>query len=650
MKRDIKLLRMSLIIAFVLCAPFYIFAQKSKGKTTSKAKPKTQTVSKSSAADNLFEEGLALFKQATAQSYQAALPKFAQAAELYEKINDAESQADSYIFIGRAYSSLGNYNQAFENYKSAVEIYQRIGNLPGQAIAWNNVGIIYRDNSNFPEAIKAYQTAVNLMRQSKNKDGEAKSLNGLGESILGTGNVNEAMPYLQQALSIWQSLGANEDRVRTVFNLGRGYFAQGDFNKGLNYLQQALNDSRQYNNPILEGDILEAMAEYYFEKGQLAKAIELRKQIFTAFRNSKASTVTPSRTLMSLNNLIVSNYRGGDFESGIANINEGINFATQRNETFVLAYLYSNNGDFLIEQGKYQEAIPTLNKAIAISKQTGDKYIEAATYLKFGLVYLNLKDFDQAENYFIQAKQLIPQGNSFFVDLHGRILAGQIFLGIEVNDKGKISEYINEGQRIGVEKSGSQGAMEFLTAVGTSQLFEGKKQEAIQTYNKAFQLADLKGHEIQKAKIQYHTTYANLQIGNAQSALQSAQASHDFFKRIGNDQMDMNTHIQMASGLIQMNQLQPAFQNLNSALEFAQKLNDSESLMVIYFRMAEVNRQGQSFDNAIQYYNQAFQLAENTDDRSSQKLILNEMGDTFEKKGDKKKAKEYRDKAKKIRN
>ena len=315
-----------------------------------------------------------------------------------------------------------------------------------------------------------------------------------------------------------------------------------------------------------------------------------------------------------------------------------------------MAYLYSNNGDFLIEQGKYQEAIPTLNKAIAISKQTGDKYIEAATYLKLGLVYLNTKDFDQAENYFIQAKQLIPQGNSFFVDLHGRILAGLINLGIEENDKGKIREYINEGQRIGVETSDSQGTMEFLTAVGNSKLFEGKKQEAIQTYNKVFQLAELKGHEIQKAKIQYHITYAYLQIGNAQSALQSAQASHDFFKRIGNDQMDMNTHIQMASGLIQMNQLQPAFQNLNSALEFAQKLNDTESLMVIYFRMAEVNRQGQSFDNAIQYYNQAFQLAENTDDRASQKLILNEMGDTFEKKGDKKKAKEYRDKAKKIRN
>lgn len=646
MKKQTNLFWILVLMALTISLPSTVFSQKGKGKTVVK-KPVSQP--KTSQGTLAFNEGKRLFDQGTAASYNSALQKYNEAIGHFERENNTEMLAETYLQMGRTHKRLNNFQESINTYGKAYQIFVKLGDNDGVADILNNTAVVFRDVGQFKDALENYQESLPLMRAKKDKRGEAQVLNGIGESMVGLGNVNEAMPFLQQALAIWQTLGASEDRVRTLYNLGRANFVLGDTQQGLSFCQQALSDSRQYNNPLLEGDILETMAQHYNETGNLIKAVELRNQIFTAYNNSKASTVTPYRVMLSLVNLTYTYFKAGDFQTGFKLSNDGINYATRHKEDYMMSYVQGNTGSYLYEQGKFNESIPYLNKGIAIAGQAGNKSNQSFYYAVLGLVYLEMEDFEQAENSLNQAKQLMQPGKDN-ESSQGIILSSLIRLYAEQGEKGKVNEYINEGRSLGLDKGKAQGAIQFLAAVASSQLKAGKAQEAVQTFNQAFALATKIGHEVEKAKILYEISYAYLQSGNAQNAVNAAQFSHDFFKKIGNTRKDMLTHIQMGSGLMQMNQLQPAFQQFSEALTFAQTFNDTESQMLIYFKMGEANRMANYFDNAIQNYNQAFQIAENTQDKDSQKLILNEIGDTYEKSGNKKKAKEFRDKAKKIKN
>lgn len=61
-------------------------------------------------------------------------------------------------------------------------------------------------------------------------------------------------------------------------------------------------------------------------------------------------------------------------------------------------------------------------------------------------------------------------------------------------------------------------------------------------------------------------------------------------------------------------------------------------------------QQARDNNRSLQYFNSALQIAERLNDAEAQRRILNNVADLYEKSGDKRKGKEYRDKAKKVRN
>ncbi|MBX7169592.1 MAG: tetratricopeptide repeat protein [Pyrinomonadaceae bacterium] len=634
------------LVLMTICLSGQILAQKAKPKP--KPKPKTaptQTNSKNSAADKLLDEGIKLFEQGTKESLEAAASKFDSAVRIYQ---GSEGTANALMLLGRTYKKLNDLQTAFRHYNNALVEYQSINNTEGKAAALNNMGGVMRDLGKFSEALGYYQQSLPLMRQTNNKKGEAQTLNGIGECYFNLGNGQQALQNFQQADSIWQSLDSNEDKVRTTYNLGRIAFAYNEIQQGLNYLNKALNESRQFDNPILEGDILEALAAYYNATGDLTKAIDYRRQIFNAYSNAKASLVSVTRILLSVNNLQVSYYRAGDFQNALQLLDNGIRRGEQAGEIESTAFLIGNKGVLLTDQGKYEEAMKYLNQGITVARQSGNKYSEAYFLASLGIAYAETGEYQEGINYLNQALQTVPAGTE--PETEGKVIAGLIAVYAMAGDKNKSNQMIQLAMTRNIDKGVNAGSVMVIYTAGLSALMSGQAQQALQYFNQAFLIANKLNHEVEKNRILVSAADAYAKLGDYQNSFQSAQKSHDFYKKIGNDWMDMKTHSQMGEALLNLGQSQQAIDNFNSAIGFAQKLGDKETQILSLFGLGMVYRNSQDYANSLQCLTQALNLAEETDDKDSQKFVLNEMGNIYEKSGDKKKAKEFRDKAKKIKN
>lgn len=636
----------TLLAALFACFPFEISAQRKTTKAP--AKPRPKATPKSSPGDTAIEMGLKLFSEGTTTSLQSALEQFSRAAELYEQGNNSEGVGNSRILLGRTYKKLNDIQEASRQYEMALDIYTAIGNVPGRAAALNNIGGVLRDLGRFADSVTAYQSALPLMRQTKNRKGEAQSLNGLGESLFALGQRDQAVARFREAEAIWQTLSANEDKVRTIFNLGTASLAMGQTDSGLSYYQTALNDSRQFNDPILEGDILEAMAAYYNSVGELVKAIEYRRRIFDAYRKSKASTVTTSRVLLSVNNLQVSYYRAGRFAEAFEMLEEGIALGRQSNESLVTAFLVGNKGILLSDQGRFRDAIGFLEQGIAAARQSGNKLPEGYFLAGLSRVYLELGDYRQALAFAKQAVQVVPSG--FEPETEGKVVSQLIRAYVANGDKGGASDAIRMAVNRNLDKGSNAGAVQVLGAMGFASLVSGQSEQALRMFDQAYTLASKLNHEVEKARTLYEASFAYSAAGNYQNALQALQRSHDFFKGVGNDHLDMKTHIEMAANLLKVSRVDESIQNLNAALEFAQKLNDTVSEGIIFYNLGLVYQQARDNNRSLQYFNSALQIAERLNDAEAQRRILNNVADLYEKSGDKRKGKEYRDKAKKVRN
>lgn len=64
-----------------------------------------------------------------------------------------------------------------------------------------------------------------------------------------------------------------------------------------------------------------------------------------------------------------------------------------------------------LNEGKYQEALKTLERALAISLQIGDKLVEATTINNMGEVYRSLGQYPKALDYYRQSLTISKQIN-----------------------------------------------------------------------------------------------------------------------------------------------------------------------------------------------------------------------------------------------
>jgi tetratricopeptide (TPR) repeat protein len=191
-------------------------------------------------AERLFNEGMKLYQQGTADSLRQAIKKWEEALPLYRMVNDRGGEATTLNNIGLVYDALGEKQKALDFYNQALPIIRAVGDRGGEATTLNNIGSVYSDLGEKQKALDYYNQALPIIRAVGDRGGEAITLNNIGLVYDALGEKQKALDYYNQALPILKAVGDRGGEAITLNNIGLVYSDLGEKQKALDYYNQAL--------------------------------------------------------------------------------------------------------------------------------------------------------------------------------------------------------------------------------------------------------------------------------------------------------------------------------------------------------------------------------------------------------------------------
>ncbi len=274
----------------------------------------------------------------------------------------------AYINRGYAYDAKGLYEQALSDYSKAIEIY------PEYAEAYVNRGITYSKSDQHELGFADFNKAIEMGHQSMIVYG-------------GRGNAYHLTEQYDQALSDYSKALELSPNANIYQNRGQAYVEKKEYDLAIEDFNKAIEINSGFAESYLE------RGNAYFYKGQYDQAIS---------DYSKAIEIKPEFTL-AFNNRGYAYTKSGQYDQAISDYNKAIAtdqasaspyaslawlLATCPNEKYrnggkaielaqkaIRISLHPNNLASLAagyaEIGKFNEAIATQKKLIAILKQEG---------------------------------------------------------------------------------------------------------------------------------------------------------------------------------------------------------------------------------------------------------------------------------------
>ncbi|MFM6077998.1 MAG: CHAT domain-containing protein [Dolichospermum sp.] len=226
----------------------------------------------------LFNEGMKLYQQGTADSLRQAIKKWEEALPLYRVVNDQKQEATTLNNIGLVYNDLGEKQKALDYVNQALPILRAVGDRRGEAITLNNIGLVYNALGEKQKALDYYNQALPIRRAVGDRGGEATTLNNIGAVYNALGEKQKALDYYNQALPILRAVGHRRGEAITLNNIGLVYNALGEKQKALDYYNQALPILRAVGDRRMEATTLNNIGILYQNTKQPTEAIKNLEQ------------------------------------------------------------------------------------------------------------------------------------------------------------------------------------------------------------------------------------------------------------------------------------------------------------------------------------------------------------------------------------
>ena len=362
----------------------------------------TQQPANSDAAEQVFQEGVQLFQQGTAESLRQAIAKFEQAVILYRQARDKRSEGVSLLALGRVYDLLGEKQKALEFYNQALPLYRAVGNRGGEAITLNNIGGVYYSLGEKQKALEFYNQALPLFQAVGDRGGEANTLNNIGLVYSSLGEKQKALEFYNQALLLYKAVGDRRGEATTLHNIGAVYDSLGDKQKALEFYNQALPLSQAVGDRGREAVTLNNIGLVYNSLGEKQKALEYYNQALPLLR----AVGDRSGEAGTLNNIGLVYSSLGEKQKTLEYYNQALPLRRAVGDRGGEATTLNNIGSVYASLGEKQKALEYYNQALPILRAVGDRRMEATTLTNIGGVYDSLGEKQKALEYYNQALPL----------------------------------------------------------------------------------------------------------------------------------------------------------------------------------------------------------------------------------------------------
>ncbi|HVR95414.1 MAG TPA: CHAT domain-containing tetratricopeptide repeat protein [Thermoanaerobaculia bacterium] len=386
-------------------------------------------------AEQLMAEAHRTAAQDTEEANHQALARLGDSLELWRRIGDRAGEIDALVEIGwteqksepackaarealvlaqeggyrkgeaGALTILGQYERDSANksdlLERALRLWQDEGDRAGEGTALYLQGLHLIGNRDLDGAKERLERAIPLLREAGDASAESSTRVALGHILFSRGEVRKALDQYQQALALAQGAEDLEAEASAGYNLGRLQMASGDYEAALGNLDRALDVNHRLGNPRYDSTILNALGAMQYQLGDYDAAAEYyRRTIEVSHKKGSPDEEERARA-----NLGWAYQAKGNLQAALQQYNLVLGRQQELSKEVVALALYYMGGAHSA-LGQPREALPYLERALAIREEIGDLAPQAHTHLELGNVYRALKDAGQAHRHFEVAMEL----------------------------------------------------------------------------------------------------------------------------------------------------------------------------------------------------------------------------------------------------
>lgn len=318
-------------------------------------------------AKRIYDEGLKLYKQQTANSIREAIKKYEEAGLIFHSNNYIREEIAILNNTGVAYYLIYENQKALELFNKALTLNQALtnrnqGDLRGDGYILRSLATVYERFGEREKAIDFHNQALAIFREVSDKNGEGSQLSSLATIYSKLGEKQKALDYYTQALPLLQATNDKNEEANTTLCIGSLYLSLGESQRALDYYNKALKLAREANYRSREASILSSIGGVYNTWKDYQKTFECLDQALAIYHEL------------------------GDLEGK--------------------AKTLSNMARVSINLKNYKLSVETLDKALIVFRQLGNQAEECSTLNALGAAYLRLADYEKSWICFQQALQI----------------------------------------------------------------------------------------------------------------------------------------------------------------------------------------------------------------------------------------------------
>jgi signal transduction histidine kinase/DNA-binding response OmpR family regulator len=336
------------------------------------------------------------------------------------------------------------------------------------------------------------------------------------------------------------------------------------------YIKQLKNFSfeRNYLSSLTEADYLYA---HYFRRIQKPDSaiFYFKKQIAASKKINYFRGMAQG-----FNGLCRTYYLIGEIENSITAGNNAIEYTKKFDDTGNIILADSQNALAIAysRQNKMEEAIERLLFVDSIHKKEPIREdIIAAAYQSLGNVYLELKDYNAAEEYYLKANkefEKIPGAGTFYFN------TTNVFLGQVYYHKGqleKADKLLSKTLLFYEEIKEERTVAEINNYLGLINLEKGNLEKAETYFQNALNFQKKNDYNLEAGQSALQLGKLNIKKGKPADAITFLESALNFNREIKNGTLTQNAHSLLAEAYALQGNFKAAFSNS----QIAKKINDS---------------------------------------------------------------------------
>lgn len=302
----------------------------------------------------LLENGENQLKQG---QLQTALADLQQALAIAQKSNDRQTQANAHTLIAEAYIYQEQYPKALNALQQALEVYRSLGDRAGQGGVLNRMGWLYLSQSDWTKAKEPLQQAIVLLRTpnptQEERYQEADTVSLQGAIAVLESRTEDGRKLLEEALKLSQASENRRAEANTLSFRGTWFSQQKNYEQAIAAYQQADQIYQQIGRAIDRIIIFSSLHSVYVQLKQYPNAQKVLIQ--------------------------------------------GVELARKFDSKKQLASMLNSLGELQASELKQpKEGIQTLEEALRITREIGDRTTELEVLFHLSSAYPKVNQYDKA--------------------------------------------------------------------------------------------------------------------------------------------------------------------------------------------------------------------------------------------------------------